>query len=526
MRLDYYQSSLSDGKSTTEDIYNHVKRYRLHSALADIGVVSHKIFRRDPTIQNIFPTVVNEWQLAFIAKALILNSNDHRAKNFQDKGMFDTANIYNNLWDPAVDVSETEELEVRQQALNGLLLRIGNQQFPFQIGVRHLIPRCLYLFDEIPKSLKTPKLDISAEINKIYGMTVKEILIVGFSIFAKSDEGYFNPEHLTGTDSEDLKKWLTTERVDKLVSIATIDYYALRELFKKYDTEKGLEQFSFNPLRTYPLVKTQIAGIVIPIPRFVMERFTSGIYFTLMDAFKASGKENMFLEFFGKELFEKYVGILLKQKYGPNQLLEEWVYGKTKSKTPDWIIIEGDSAILIECKTSGISLEAKSWADLETVQASLRLRAAHGVKQSEKFIEQVRSKQKGLERLFHIKKFYKVIVTYDRIFMSGTPSIRSLIDKELEKEGVKDKDYQVISIDELEKLIPVLEKFSFTDLIDKKMSHDLWSTYDFDVFISAYLKEASADINRENTLLREKYDGLFKEISPKLGLKENQRTYA
>lgn len=521
MQLAHYQSSLFDGKSTTEDIYNHVRRYRLHSALADIGIVSHKMFRKDPEIKDISPLTINEWQLAFVAKALIINSNDHRAKDFKDKGMFDTANIYNNLWDPAIDVPETEELEIRQKAADGLIIRISNQQFPFQIGVRHLLPRTQYLFEEIPKTLKNPKFNVQKEIEKIYGLTIKEILIVGFSIFAASVGGFLNPDNLTDTESEDLKRWLTKDRVDKLSTILTADYSTLRDLFSRFDTEKGMEQFSFNPLRTYPLVKTQVAGVVVPVPRFILERITNGVYYSLMDAFKKSGKDNILLEFFGKELFERYVGILLEQKYDPSKLLPEWKYGKTESRTPDWIIIEGNSAILIECKTSGISLEAKSWADLETVQDSLRIRAAHGILQMENFIQLVQKKQNGLEKLFHIKKFYKVIVTYDRIFLSGSPSIRNLIDKELEKVSVKDKDYHVISIDELEKLIPVLDKYYFSDLMDQKMSDDQWSTFDFDLFISDYLKKLGIDIPRENKLLREKYDKLFKEISPKLGLKSS-----
>ena len=297
-----------------------------------------------------------------------------------------------------------------------------------------------------------------------------------------------------------------------MFSVISVNYNQLRELFNEEENREGYEKYIFNSLKSFPVVETQIEKRVIPIPRFLIDSCTYGIYYNLMDKFKDS-KSNIFLEFFGKEIFENYVGLLLKQRYRNKELLKEWEYRKRREicKTSDWTIISGDTAILIECKTSGMNKEAKSFADLEQVKKNLRLRVVQAIKQMNSIVCNVKKSTKGLERLFNINKFYFVIITFDRIFLAGTHAIKELIQKELDKMNIgKYPDYQVLSIEELENLLPFLETYSFEYILSEKFKDKDWSTYDFDVFISHFLKERKIDLRRNNKLLMDKYNELFK----------------
>jgi len=510
--------------STVDDLFNHARKYCLHNALAYIGSMGYKIFKNDKSIKDIPESVMNEWQLAFIAKALILNSNDHKKKMFNSNELFKTLNICNNIFDEKLKIATENGKKPTDEVMHNFFIRTAFQQFPFQIGTRNKIPRALILFEDIPKMIQNPSLDINKEIKEIYGLTVFEILLIGFSIFIVSANGYFNSGLIINTKFQRLKKYLTAENVNKLISKFKTNYYGIREEFKKFSGPKGLEQYEFNPLKTYPIIETQIKGLVIPVPIFILFGISDGIYYSLSEKFMGS-KTNPFRIFFGKKLFERYVGMLLSEKYTKNELFPEWEYGTKKNKcmTTDWIIIKKDIAILIECKASGISQEAKSFADFNTIQHDLGLRVVKAIKQMQRLVDDVKDKKSGLEKLFGIKKFYYLVVTFDRIFLSGTPAIKNLISKELVKENIKTKDYQVLSIDEVENIIPVLETLELEYLLDRKFKDPIWATYDFEIFLKDFCKKEDIKVKTINKMLKNRYEDFTKTVNPnfKLQVKED-----
>ena len=501
--------------STVSDLYNYVRKFCLHDALAHIGSTGYKIFHEVQSSRESLYSFVNEWQLAFIAKSLILNSNDHKKETFNRDALIKALNICNNIFDEKLKIATADGAIPDDNLIHNFFIRTSFQQFPFQVGTRKKIPRTLFLFEDIPNGIKNPSIDIQKEIKEIYGLNIKEILTIGSSIFIMSASGYFNPDSILNVQSNNLKRYITTENVSKLLSKFSMDYYSLREEFEKYVGPIGLEQYEFNPLKVYPIVKTQIAGLVIPVPIFLINRITDGLFYDLSEKFK-NKNSNLFHIFFGKEIFERYVGILLKEKYDNSELFSEWTYGSKKkiSNTVDWIIIREDKAILIECKTSGITQEAKSFAEFDTIQHDLGLRIIKSLKQIDKLVKDVENRVIGLERLFNIKKFYYAVITFDRIFLSGSSLFKNLISKELEKEKIKIKNYQILSIDELEDLIPVLQNFNFEDLLDIKFEDPNWSSFDFEIFLSEFFKKEKIDFEGINLMLKKRNDDFKKTIIP------------
>jgi len=501
--------------STVNDLYNYVRKFCLHDALAYIGSVGYKLFYEEQSSRESLYSSINEWQLVFIAKSLILNSNDHRQEIFNRDALIKALNICNNIFDERLKVATADGEIPDSNLIHNFFIRTSFQQFPFQIGTRKKIPRTLFLFEDIPNDINNPSINIQKEIKEIYGLNINEILTIGMSISTMSASGYFNPASILNVQSNNLKRFITIENVNKLLSKFSMDYYSLREEFKKYAGPAGLEQYEFNPLKVYPIVKTQIAGLVIPMPVLLINRITDGLFYDLSEKFK-NKNSNLFHIFFGKEIFEKYVGILLKEKYDSNELFPEWTYGPKKktSNTVDWIIIRGDKAILIECKTSGITQEAKSFAELDTIQRDLGLRIVKSLKQIDKLVKDIEKRVIGLERLFNIKKFYYVVITFDRIFLSGIPIFKNLISKELEKDKVIIKNYQILSIGELEDLIPILQNYEFEDLLDKKFEDPNWSSFDFEIFLSDFFKKEGIDFKTINLMLKKRNDDFRKTIIP------------
>ncbi len=74
--------------------------------------------------------------------------------------------------------------------------------------------------------------------------------------------------------------------------------------------------------------------------------------------------------FFG-EIFEAYIGLHLEKFYDHDHLHFEPKYGKEHRRGPDWIVIEGNRAVLIECRTSRLRKETKSRAEFDDVQKDL-----------------------------------------------------------------------------------------------------------------------------------------------------------
>jgi hypothetical protein len=68
--------------------------------------------------------------------------------------------------------------------------------------------------------------------------------------------------------------------------------------------------------------------------------------------------------------FERYVGEELAAHFGPGELWPEPEYSGHKG--PDWTIVEGRQATLIECKTTRLTLEEREAARVGDIRARLR----------------------------------------------------------------------------------------------------------------------------------------------------------
>lgn len=502
------------------DFYEYIKRFKLDDALIKIGALSQRIINNDPALKEYAPNYLNEFVLAFLAKALILSANDYKQEVLTRETLFITLNKFYDLYDKILDVQDSQNESEKISTFESYFLRTANQQFPFQTGLRHLFPRSYILFNDIPKLLTTEKIDLHSEVNNLYSLTVDEFILVGFSIFAGLKDSEVNIPFITGSKIPSLNRYVGNGKLEKLVDLLTINYKQYRDRNEKEETNKELSVYSFNPLRAFPIIKTTTSKLVVPVPRFLVERITTGIYYDLMDKFRTP-TDNQFLAFFGKEIFEHYVGMLLEEHYSKVDIVKEFPYGSrhNRSLSPDWIIFENNSAILIQCKTSGLSKNARLYGDLDLIQKDLRKRVIEGINQSNKFLIDYEKNKSICERLKKVNKIHCVILTYERIYMAESPIIRKRIDEELKKRNIS-LTYNILSIDQLETLIPNLCFVKFSDLLEIKKTNEKWKLHaEFDSYLFDYLRSNEIKKFNENSLLKSKFQQIFSQISSSFKLK-------
>lgn len=489
-----------DVQISAEDFKASVRRYKLDALLAVLGIVSSKIVTNDKEIQPFVPNTFNLWQLSHIALIAILYSNDYRAKLVDDLEMAKLATSFNQLEDNLL-VDGANENHAYE-----FLTRLTHMQFPYQINRANALARSLILFSDIPSTLESPKIDVPKEIYKKYGVNQEDMLLIGTSLMlASKNTGFLDRRYLANATVPRIQELERTGSMQNVIDILSKTYMDFRDYYAANPLKGGLEQYGFNLLRTFPLVITSSNHTVIPNLWFLVEKVTNGIFYDLMDKFKTD-RGNAFLEFFGKELFEKYIGMNLNLFVKSQNLLPEFSYGRNNELTSDWIITHDSTAVLMECKTSGLTIESKTSGDLKQIRTELKGRVVGALKQMIKLRNKIRTGEKGLERLNSIKDFHFVVVTYDSIYFANADFMRNMICEELQLEGYEiDFKFDVLSMTDIESLHYVGKKYGLYELLTIKHTKSEWIDMDMIPFLQNYLGD-NWHKNIQNPLLSERHE--------------------
>jgi len=177
-----------------------------------------------------------------------------------------------------------------------------------------------------------------------------------------------------------------------------------------------------------------------------------------------------FSEYFGF-VFERYVGLVLEKCLLSQQLLSESdirnFYPAKKGKAPDWIIVDGSTVLLFECKATRFSRAAQAIASEDSVNISLA-QVKKGLKQLASFISACQAKISELQKFHHCSTFKPILVSLEPLFLINSEFFREHINTLLTAEGVTGLDWQILSIDELEALQPhIAAGFNLSQVLDE-----------------------------------------------------------
>lgn len=496
-----------DGMISIEQYEHWVRRFGTEDALISIARVSRALEFKDPILEKSIlnrSNSVGQWQLAFFAKTLINKSNDYRAKSVDDRTLYFACNYYNNVRDPHLKDPDTEE--TRRELLNHLV-RMSYEEFPFQIiNHRADIPRALILFEQLAESAAGAGFDVASAFREVTGLTVREFLFNGFAFWANAGAGAIKTPLTTSILA--LQDTLKPENQERFLSIVSTDYATFRKFQDKQLIKDGYEKHQFNCLNSFPLIRTGRRSLLVsPIPLLLIRRITRGIYYYLQEAYSKGGDRNDFTQFFGKHLFEPYVGMQLRSLPLHTSLSDERDISRSE-KSCDWILTEGNAVTLIECKTLGLTARAKAFAETEIVTDDLRKRIVKAVHALARTKEAIDKGVAGFESL-RGKTTRNLIVLYDEVYLFNSLLYRELLQNDLKQEGLENTPFQVCSIAELEYAIPILGQTPLASMLDGKISDRERSTWDLSVHIDHLVSEKALSDTEPNKILDAKFEEVF-----------------
>jgi len=321
------------------------------------------------------------------------------------------------------------------------LVRIAYEQFPYQEKLQYLIPRHIILYLESnPPQLS---LDFDSAFHRMTGLTVKEFMMIGFIFYSAALAFHsFERGFIENTQVTSLRPYVSPEKVDAFLAIAGADFQTFRNL--RLEEEKvapGLGRFTFNPLLSRPVVKLPNGLLCVPVPRLLIYRITRGIYYDLLDAHRQP-QGNKFSDWFGYA-FQQYIGILLREAFGNDKIYPE-VAGV------DWLVILGDAALALECRSGRLPKKIRSRTDRTEVLEMVRRNI---VDPAEKLPGKIRNVDKGVPGIptDKVKTYLPAIITYQEWY--PTALTLDLARQELKRMNAEDFHFDLMSADDIEWLL-------------------------------------------------------------------------
>lgn len=457
-------------------------RHTLVPALKQISWLSTSIDKSPETIIEI--EIITEhgrqmipvanWALTFVAKEILYVSNPEFEKPISNGLLTFYSNWYTNIRDPRSFIAAFSKAKRRRRA-QSILIRMDYEQIALQ-GLSPIaeLARTLILYDEplydgSGNLLYNPQV----EFQSIANLNLIDFMAIGFAAHARVQQHHdpcFAKSNLIPNANN--KGPLTSEKVTKFVALVASDYHKFRQSVDEEESSlPGFEKYALNPLYRTPIIKTHIASdlgepvLIAPIPLILLYRVTHGIYWDLLskwsDDVEKLGRSRApdFPSFFG-QTFERYVGQLLsevlpagsvhpQQKYGPRSRVRD---------SCDWIVTEGDTAILIECKTSRFHHATKATGDPEDFLSESE--AIYG-KALIQILQTKRAIQNGELSLPNSpSEFLGLIVIFDHLLMASLHlrddliGIVPSIDSSFSSEDVMDLDFRILPIRMLENFTP------------------------------------------------------------------------
>lgn len=156
--------------------------------------------------------------------------------------------------------------------------------------------------------------------------------------------------------------------------------------------------------------------------------------------------------------FEAYIERLLKASTHCSILSEKKIretYPESSGKVPDFCIIEGRTALIIECKATRFSLKALGTGAEEAVSESLK-QIKKGIVQLHDFSAAIKERRTGFETLYSCNVIIPIVITYEWLYLINSELFKKHIFQELESLSISTFDFHILSVQELEALQPHL----------------------------------------------------------------------
>jgi hypothetical protein len=351
---------------------------------------------------------INEFELEFLHREFILHANEKNGVNSIlnlkiQAGIIDY--IRGKLDNELVKLNPTHNILLDAN-------RMFHRQFKWQIG---------YSKDAMVRYHKIFSHPILEKLlNETVGLNIDDIHFIGLYLFGASRNNFALSFPLK-SDGKILKQ----EKINLFFSEFSFDYEtAKKECAKSQRIDHSLF-YTFNPITSKPIFIYK-DRFFIPLHQNLFRRITEGVYYSIVNE---SGFDNAF-----GESFEKYIGLILKDQITNSsiKIISEFLYGKDKKKSSDWILEFSDSIMLIECKTKRMTFKSKSQTELEKGLETDLEKMADAIVQIYKQCENLK-KLKYIGKLNYEPTMHiiPVVLTLEPWFIELNPELSDLLLKKI-----------------------------------------------------------------------------------------------
>jgi hypothetical protein len=219
------------------------------------------------------------------------------------------------------------------------------------------------------------------------------------------------------------------------------------------------------------------------------------------------------------EGFQNYVGEVIErtcpdpmQRHGE----QEYVVGKAKKRSVDWIIGDDHAALFLECKSKRLSWGAKvSLTDLAPLEADIDSMAAAVVQVYKTLADHLDNAYPHFPAK-ESRKIFPAIITLENWRMFGPVMMKKLAEAvvsklsgaNLPRDVVERMPYSVWAIEELEVGLQIMNAEGIADFMEGKLTSEEMRQWDWHGYMaSRYLKFFPA-----KKLFEKEYDEMFSEL--------------
>ncbi len=352
---------------------------------------------------------------------------------------------------------------------DAFLHRIAYQQFwdqeDYSSWTRGLMLQRL-IAAELAKSKRG--LDLSAKFHELNGLSLESFSFLTFGLFsaATAQPGRsFDESQLAGSEHFTIST-REAEAFYRLVAVGFVDF-ALRAYDAKVFVE-GFEPYAINPLTRWPVLRRPSGRHNVPIPRLLLQRASVGIYYDFMLSLKGPERD-AFGNAWGNA-FGAYCGEVLARTptAGTATPAAELV---RSGRRCDWIVDDGHTVVLIECKTRGLSAHTKITGSDELMRKDIVRDSGSSLAGA---LVQIAQSRAALRSRHGERRFVGLIATLDSVHLANDRRyLHRFIREAAEDEfgGPIDLEFQVVDAQSFERLCAqsIASRRSLGSLLGEKM---------------------------------------------------------
>lgn len=352
------------------------------------------------------------------------------------------------------------------------LHRVAHRQFRWQGSAIGIAP--------VARALKIyGGAELDAITQSRFGMSMLQVVRLSLALC-----GHFKNRWDLNTDTDYGLLGITRDVARAYISHISCDIPTLRQALADQQRYDHSWLYTWNPLEATPLIRidpTHPNRTICPIPRYLLSRGTTGVFFDVLNAADFGNKYGT--------AFQNYVGELLHLACPSSAFLIESVepFAAKKSELkhgPDWILSDASAHLVIECKTKRMSLGAKQLIDMDALEKDIGV-LAEAVIQTYKNIRSANQDEIAW-RPQHSRIFPMVVTLEDWYIFSPQITemlenriVQGLTDQSIDPNMLETMPFTIVSANELEIAAQVIAQTGITAVLDKATSTNrrFWSLH-------------------------------------------------